>query len=489
MERILDFKSFVNSDPLLLDEGLKDFISNVKTGFQKGYKSWDPQKIDPTGGDVTKLNPDYEKFKGTVLPALQKAKAFVAKASQMTGMSPPLAMAVLASGITGGPAAIPMGVLLYFTRKMFVNPVVQAAGKGWDKAFGPKKVNEPETIGEWKFSLDFDNYKMYKDGQELKIIGNISFREWVQEANYEKLDEISNAINWLGSMAGKGAGYLTGALKTATVKVKNVIAGGIKEISKWALANKASIAKTAFLMALGYMIGSGVTKITNSVVDSAMGAVSGAAEQTGQIPDQEIDKLQQTVQAKTQAVELSDMQGKIVVNYGSEELAKYGIPTGQIGVPPDVYAQGKSAIMDYLKTKNVPEGVLGSIDRTLPPDSDLTSQMYRTIAGKANAMDKSVGDFAVANQSDISGLSDAPASSLDNAALAAQTKANSLSTATQPTSVQQALDAKMKVAAARIAQMKADHARMIPNYDQTNVREMPGYKLTTINKSGFIPPK
>ena len=111
------------------------------------------------------------------------------------------------------------------------------------------------------------------------------------------------------------------------------------------------------------------------------------------------------------------------------------------------------SLAHYLKTKNVPEGVLGSIDRTLPPDSDLTSQMYRTIAGKANAMDKSVGDFAVANQSDISGLSDAPASSLDNATLAAQTKANTLSTATQPTSMQQALDAKMKAAAERIAKM------------------------------------
>lgn len=486
----ISFRDYVNSDPQNIDEGLKDFIQNVKTGFTKGYQRWDAKKVDPTGGDVTKVNPEYEKFKGTVLPALQKAKAFMGKASQMTGISPPLAMAVLASGIVGGPAAIPMGVLMYFTRKMFVNPVVQAAGKGWDAAFGPKKAKETEELPgfakEWRFSLDFDNYSVYKEGCELGLIENKSFREWVQEANYEKLEEISKALNWLGSMAGKGAGYLAGAVKTIGGKALNVIKGGIKDIATWARANKASIAKTAFLMALGYMIGSGVTKLTNSVIDSAMHTVQGAAEQTGAIPEEEVNNL---------SVKLAhDVDKDIVagtaknlkyISLGGEEQAKLGIPTGTVAVPIDVYAQGKEAILQNLKDQGATDAVLKAADRSLAPD--FTGNLYKTLAGQSTPTDPFPKEFAAANQMDISG-NEAPATTAPAATVASKPDITPAAATAPAAPAGTATDAlKAKVDAMRIANIKAGVKGMIPDPLNTSTKILPGGGVD-YRYAGFTPP-
>jgi hypothetical protein len=501
----LSFRDYVNTDPHNLDEGLKDFIQNVKSGFSQGYQKWDAKKVDPTGGDATKINPEYEKFKGTVLPALQKAKSFMGKASQMTGISPPLAMAVLASGIVGGPAAIPMGVLMYFTRKMFVNPVVQAAGKGWDAAFGPKKVREPEELPgfakEWRFSLDFDNYSIYKEGCELGLIENKSFRVWVQEADYEKLEEISRALNWLGSMAGKGAGYLAGAVKTIGGKALNVIKGGIKDIATWARANKASIAKTAFLMALGYMIGSGVTKLTNSVIDSAMQTVQGAAEQTGAIPEEEVNnlsvKLSHDVDKDIATGVAKDLK---YISIGGEEQAKLGIPTGTVAVPVDVYAQGKEAILQNLKAQGASDAVIGAADRSLPPD--FTGNFYKTMAGQSTPTDPFPKELAAANQMDISGnepattaaTASAPAAPAAPAATVANKpdispaapQAPATTAASAPAGT--AADAlKAKVDALRIANIKAGVKGMIPDPLNTSTKILPGGGVD-YRYAGFVPP-
>lgn len=483
----LSFRDYVNSDPQNLDEGLKDFIQNVKTGFSQGYQKWDAKKVDPTGGDVSKVNPEYEKFKGTVLPALQKAKAFMGKASQMTGMSPALTMAILASGIAGGPAAIPMGVLMYFTRKMFVNPLVQKAGKGWDAAFGPKKVKEPEEMGEWRFSFDFDNYTVYKEGCDLGLIENKSFKEWVQEADYEKLEEISKALNWLGGAAGKAAGYLAGAVKSIGGKALNVIKGSIKDISQWAMANKASIAKTAFLMALGYMIGSGVTKLTNSVIDSAVGTVQSAAEQTGAIPEQEVNnlsvKLSHDVNQDIAAGTAKDLK---YITIGGPEQAKLGIPTGTVAVPIDVYAQGKEAILQNLKAQGASDLVVGAADRSLPPD--FTGNFYKTMAGQSTPTDPFPKELAAANQMDISGNEPPAAPAVVSKPTVPQPATQPVAAQTPPAAGSVAADAlRAKIDAARIAAINGDVKNMIPVQPSALPQNLPGGGKY-IPWAGFTPP-
>jgi len=541
----LSLKEFIDlceQDRLDEIQWLKDMWSSAKKGFGGAYKSWNKE---PTEADkaLTAQGKDafYEKFKGASLSAINTVKKYVNQFSNL-GLDPVMIITLLGVGVVGGPGAVPTAALLYWTRKQVMKPVMKAAEKVWDKgeelvrkATGTELKKESTILQEWQFQNDFKNYALYKMLVNEGYI-DISFQEWLKNPDYQILQE-GKILNWLSGMVGKGIGHIAGALSSLAKMAWSVLVNGLPDLIKWAWKNKVAIAKAAYLMTIGYFIGKGVTKITNSVIDKAMSVVRGAGEHTGQIPDQDVDKLQQTVQAKTQAAELSDMQGKVVVNYGSEELAKYGIPTGQIGIPPDVYAQGKSAIMDYLKNKNVPEGVLGSIDRTLPPDSGFSAGMYRTIAGQANAMDKSIGDFAVANQTDMSGLSDAPASSLDSAALAAQTKANALSGAAQTKadaistaaranaaelaqtaqsktnaisgaamSKKDALDqlaqgkmdalgaAKRGATAAeivnakRVAAMKAA-ARFIPRDIENTIDPETGSKLTNIKYAGSIPPR
>lgn len=397
---------------------LSDIWKSAKKGFSGAYKSWNPddteedKKLRAQGKD-----PYYEKFKSKALDAVDKAKQFLGSVSNL-GIDPVMAATLIGVGIVGGPGAIPVAAMLYWARKKVMAPVMQAAGTVWDKgediirkATGTQIKKESYLIENWHFTNNFQNYALYKLLVNEGYI-TVSFREWIANPDYDILSE-GRVLNWLGGLVGKGVGHVAGMVTSTAKKAWSMLTNGLPELAKWAWKNKVAIAKAAYLMTIGYFIGQGVTKITNTVIDKAMTIVRGAGEQTGQIPEQQVDQLQQTVQAKTQAADIADLKGKVVVNYGSEELTKYGLPHGQVGIPPDVYAKGHDAVINYLKQNGADQSIIGAVDRALPPDSELTAGMYRTFAGQAAPSDQAPVDFTAANQSDISGMADAPARSVE----------------------------------------------------------------------------
>jgi hypothetical protein len=110
-------------------------------------------------------------------------------------------------------------------------------------------------------------------------------------------------MNWLMRKIGAGAGHISGLLKSVTKKAYNVVTKGLPSLASWALNNKVSIARAVFLMALGVLLGGGITKVSNYVLGQAMDVVSAVAETTGQVPAAEVTALAKTVDVPAAPVE------------------------------------------------------------------------------------------------------------------------------------------------------------------------------------------
>ena len=299
---------------------IKDMWKHAKRGYQSGYTYWNPTETEEDKAlRADGKNPTWEKFKNAVMPAIEKTKQFVNKAQEVTGVSAPLAAALLAAGVTGGVGAIPMAAFLYFTRNIFVRPVLGVAGKGFDTVFGTdedrrkkeaeaqaaaqaakdaikpaedipiirrkkkKKKKKLVTATEWVFCSNYNNYLLYKEIKTLGYINNISFKEWISNPNYELLNE-GKILNWIGRKIGQGVGFVSGFFDNIQNKIEAVVEGSLKALGNFAKNNRIGIMKAAFLMALGVAIGHGVTKLTNHVIqqvqDSAHHAVTGQAQST-----------------------------------------------------------------------------------------------------------------------------------------------------------------------------------------------------------------
>ena len=87
------FQNWLLKENRYLDEG---FVDSLKQGYQQSYQ----QAQKNTGQNL-------EKFGNMALPAIKKATAFAQTLSKKTGIPMPLATALIASGIVGGPAAVP----------------------------------------------------------------------------------------------------------------------------------------------------------------------------------------------------------------------------------------------------------------------------------------------------------------------------------------------------------------------------------------------
>jgi len=109
---ILTFENYLQQQ---FDES---FLDSMKQGYQQSYQ----QSLQPSN------NQNFEKFSQTALPAIKKAGTIAQSFSKKTGVPLPLATALIASGITGGPAAVPFAALLYFVKK----PLMKGASAGFD---------------------------------------------------------------------------------------------------------------------------------------------------------------------------------------------------------------------------------------------------------------------------------------------------------------------------------------------------------------------
>jgi len=277
----LTFKEFIKTceqDRLDEIQFLKNAWDKLKGGFKSAFGSWDqkqePEQQQPAQGaqkptdpfaaqsisttDISKINleappkdanPDAvtEKYQGLwdkVKSFAVKMKDVILAASRMTGISAPLAIAIIFAGWYGGMAAIPAAVILYFTRKILMTPILGFAGKVYDTAVdtarnvirGPKVQKESfSLINEWTFTNDFRNYSLYKF---LKNEGDIdvSYKEWLANPNYEKF---------------------------------------------------------LFLMAIGVLVGGTITKLTAPIVNDAVSSVKTAIGMGAKVPPAEVAELNQ----------------------------------------------------------------------------------------------------------------------------------------------------------------------------------------------------
>jgi hypothetical protein len=285
-------------------------LQSLKQGFSGAMQSWDkPKEGDPK---------NYEQYKEKAFEAINKARSMYSQFKDKTGLSMPLALALVAGGIAGGPAAIPMAAIMYFTRKALLNPVLSLAGHAFDKGVekikkidnritgkpdGEKEpVKENFIIENWTFGADYNNFVIYKSLKDENLI-NCSFKEWITNPDMNLLMAEGERMNWLMRKIGAGAGHISGLLKSVTKKAYNVVTKGLPSLASWALNNKVSIARAVFLMALGVLLGGGITKVSNYVLGQAMDVVSAVAETTGQVPAAEVTALAKTVDVPAAPVE------------------------------------------------------------------------------------------------------------------------------------------------------------------------------------------
>lgn len=167
--------------------------------------------------------------------------------SKKTGIPIPLVTAIIASGIVGGPAAVPFAAFMYFIKK----PLMKGASKAFDMgvqgvqkgANAIKGTMQPQVATEMYFP-SFSDY-VYQEG----------FGDWAGQK--------------IGSVEGSVAGKTTGLTK----KISGVLTNSWQGLTKFASENKLAIAKTAFLMGVGALIGAGIGKLTHDAIDSVVQAI------------------------------------------------------------------------------------------------------------------------------------------------------------------------------------------------------------------------
>lgn len=284
----MDFYTF--SELLQQNES---FLGSMQQGFKQSY---DGARQARQEAKPQQNQQDFEKFSSVALPALKKAHSFAQQMSQKTGIPLPLATAVIASGIVGGPAAVPMAALLYFVRK----PMMSVASGGFDKVFGNPQQQQaqtqqqpqqpapqqqmqpqPQQQSPWAFNpinvgtgfenvqsplnlMSFQEYCLYKEG-------------WA-----------SNAADWTGKKIGSMAGSAAGRSMNLSGRIAQVVKSSGSSIVQFAKENKLAVAKTLWLFGVGAVIGYGVGSLT----DSVMGQVAQGVGESGLVSPEEMADLQ-----------------------------------------------------------------------------------------------------------------------------------------------------------------------------------------------------
>ena len=121
-EQYLDYRISLGYDEI--NEAEKGFFSNL---WQKAKDSYSSARGNPE--DDVQLKNTLEGWSDKVTPHISKAAKLANEHANKLGISVPLATSIILSGMLGGPAAIPMSVLMYYVNK----PVGKMASKAFDK--------------------------------------------------------------------------------------------------------------------------------------------------------------------------------------------------------------------------------------------------------------------------------------------------------------------------------------------------------------------
>lgn len=312
----------VNRDPSILDEG---FWDSLRQSFSQSYQTARGNPED---------DQNLSKYAAQAIPALKSAAGEAKKYADKLGIPLPLATAVIASGIVGGPAAIPFAALMYFVRQ----PINKIAGKAFD--IGAQKLGlmpKPDATVTAPTVPTAPKYQMPAisgDGvrAQLAHTDNLTFGQYLTlvEAGYIDLDE--GWGDWAGSMLGKAAGFVSGKAVKYGSNVANMLKNAAMAIGKFASENKLAVAKVAFLMGVGALVGAGV----GAAVNKASAAIHGV-QQSGVAHPQDVQDVANSVgadaavDAKSQAVDAASTKAQAAVDAKTQAAdaftaAKHSLP-------------------------------------------------------------------------------------------------------------------------------------------------------------------
>jgi hypothetical protein len=316
----IGFIEYIRSKELNLEEG---FFDSMKQGFKKNYSSAVSNDEIPA---------DYESFASKAIPAIKKASEKSKEYSEKLGIPLTLATTIISAGIVGGPTVVPFAAMMYFVRK----PVNKIAGAAFDKGIEkfqqrqqpqqqqPQQQTQPSRLilpGDGKAQqqtsrlilpgsdnwnggkipnrlehwINFEDYKNMRDFQEgwlgdkIKSVGNFIGKG----EDYWK----NTGSDKVGGAIGSTAGYLSGKAVKSSTKIVNSIKSSINSLSQFASENKLELSKAAFLMSVGFILGSGIGAVGNMMNDA--GDVSAQAlnnlKLANVLEDQEISSIKQSV--------------------------------------------------------------------------------------------------------------------------------------------------------------------------------------------------
>lgn len=205
-------------------------MDGLKKGYGQGYQQA-RQGVDQ----------NYDKYADAAKGALSKAGGMAKVLSQKTGVPLPLATALIAAGITGGPTAVPFAALLYFVKQ----PLMKGANKAFDATWdaGAKVAGQVR--------------KAVAPQQSPKPALE-SFRAFVEAETWG---------DWAGEKIGGVAGRVAGNIAGYGGKIAGTLGQRAKEIGQWAKGNPKEVARMLFLVGAGAAIGAGVGKLTHDVKD------------------------------------------------------------------------------------------------------------------------------------------------------------------------------------------------------------------------------
>ena len=241
-----------------------------------------------------KVNKNYDKYSEVAKKVLAKAGDTAKMLSQKTGVPLPLATALVAAGISGGPTAIPFAALLYFVRQ----PLMKSANKAFDASWnaGSNAIQ----------------------GAKNAVAGK---QPQLQPESFKAFIEAESWGDWAGEKLGGAAGTVAGNVSGYGGKIASSIGSRIKEITQYAKNNPKEIARMAFLVGAGAAIGAGVGKITHDVKDLIVQKIKDYG-----VPSEELNWLRQNVVMDTKV----DKHGTAHTGSNDKLLAK-----------PEDFASGK----------------------------------------------------------------------------------------------------------------------------------------------------
>jgi len=214
---------------MYLNEGIYDKFTS---GVQSGYKD-----------QMQKEDIAYAKYAEKAKSLLGAAQSMGSWMEKKLGLSPYLAVSLVAAGISGGASAIPMAALMWFARKYYVTGLRTAVSYGVDKAadaLGVPQDKKPEVQPE-----------------------SMSFRGWLMME-----EEKEGWGEYLAGKVGYGVGAVGGAIAALVKNVYNTVASRMKELKDYIVQHPREVTKIALTMGLAAATGGVVGKISKDVVDA-----------------------------------------------------------------------------------------------------------------------------------------------------------------------------------------------------------------------------